>query len=926
MRPLVRNIPPLSGRHPPRVVFRSIPTLGVGLIVALLLLSTYVAQTGPHGGAFPQRSAISGSGDLRDPTVATKTYPAASTRLVRAAVGALGWSNLTHGPTPSARVEFGMAYDAADNYVLLFGGRLAGSGLPPFVALNDTWTYRAGVWKNITSTAGPAPPAREAPVMVYDATDGYVLLAGGTNFSVRNNTFRDVWSFSGGHWTERSSNALQGLVGSGCPLQGMYDSTDQDVVVLGCDLNRTALATFTYHAGTWTNVFGNRTTNTTIPVTCDGADNLLVDEPALSGVVLFGGLNGTTRLGTSAACLFSAGHWSNESPNLTGTPPGRFGGAGDYDLAFPGFVLFGGYVGESPLTATNVTWVLENTTWTNETSSPAPNATRTGGSMVWDAADNASIWFGGNRNETWSWGTTVPLLNATIRATPTPADSGVPVHFSASQIGGTPPFVDNWSFGDGTTSSSPSPSHAYDSAGTYQVNLTVHDALSESTTTSLAIPIAPALAASVRAHRNPVDAGVPVQFTSTISGGFGNVSYAWNFGDGPTSNSSLADPTHGYASSGNFSVLLTATDDAGGSVQVRTQVQVVGGLTPPTIVANPSSPELGQLVNFTAIESAGQAPYQYSWAFGDGGTGGNLSSISHIFTTNGPFVTSVTVVDADGAQATGTINLTIALNVTILGNWSAGAAPLVVGFVSTVVGGVPGYQYTWTFGDGATSTAASPAHEFTAPGFYTASVRVEDREGASVDAGWQVYVAPSTGGALSVSLSGQPSSIAPGQSSLVTASIGGGVGGYSLDWIDGGANCAPAGLLSVRCAPAALGSYTVELEVHDQTGHAASGSVEVVVGGPSRGASTPPALTLTPIQIGLVIAVLGVTALLVVVVTRRPKTPRSGAGEPGKDAFAAYRSPSPGGPPTSVPSTGPEPSERRRAGPSSESDPLSDLE
>jgi PKD repeat protein len=847
-----------------------------------------------------------------------------SSEIVRAAVGALQWTNLTYGAAPSARTGFGIAYDAADGYVILFGGTLAGSGSPPYVPLNDTWTYRAGLWSNITATAGAAPPARAAPVLVYDASDGYVLLAGGHNFSTRNNTFYDVWSFSGGHWTERSPNALLGVEG-GCPMQGTYDSTDGDVVVLGCDLNRTATATFTYHAGNWTNVFGNRTTNTTIPLACENGD-LFVDEPALGGVVLFGGENGSTHLGSSDVCLFSASHWSYETPNLTGAPPGRFGGAGDYDAAVPGFVLFGGYVRQSSLTATNVTWILRNTNWTNVTTSPAPNATRAGGSMVWDAADNASIWFGGNRNETWSWGTDVPLLGATLQASPAPADVGVPVRFSVTPVGGSPPFVYNWSFGDGTTSSLPAPTHAYAFAASFRVNLTMQDTRSGSATTFIQIQIVPALTANVTVQPSPADAGIPVQFTSTVSGGFGNMSYAWTFGDGPTSNSTLADPTHEYAGAGNFSTTLTVTDQAGGSATVRTPVQVVSQLLAPVITANPSSPELGQLVNFTATETTGQAPYRYSWAFGDGGTGGNLPSISHIFTTNGPFVTSVTVVDADGAQATGTLNLTIALNVTILGNWSAGAGPLLVGFATTVVGGVPGYQYSWEFGDGATSTLASPSHEFTTPGYYTATVRVEDRDGASVEAGWPVYVAPSTGGSISVSLSGQPSSLGPGQSSLVTASIGGGVGGYTLDWIDAGANCVPSGLLSVRCSPSSPGSYQVELEVHDQAGHADVGSTELDVVGSSTHTAGPTPPVLSWIQIALVIAILAAIVVLVLVVSRRPKG-RGGVGEPnGGDAFAAYRSTRPSGVSSTQDDPEPDPPGPRKAGPPRETDPLSDLE
>jgi PKD repeat protein len=40
--------------------------------------------------------------------------------------------------------------------------------------------------------------------------------------------------------------------------------------------------------------------------------------------------------------------------------------------------------------------------------------------------------------------------------------------------------------------------------------------------------------------------------------------------------------------------------------------------------------------------------------------------------------------------------------------------------------GVPAYRYFWTFGDGATSTAQNPAHNYTSNGVYTVQLLVSD--------------------------------------------------------------------------------------------------------------------------------------------------------------------------------------------------------
>ena len=55
-----------------------------------------------------------------------------------------------------------------------------------------------------------------------------------------------------------------------------------------------------------------------------------------------------------------------------------------------------------------------------------------------------------------------------------------PVTFVATISGGSEPFNYTWDFGDGNTSTEASPSHTYEAAGTYTVNLTVTDADNDS--------------------------------------------------------------------------------------------------------------------------------------------------------------------------------------------------------------------------------------------------------------------------------------------------------------------------------------------------------------------------------------------------------------------------------------------------------------
>ena len=98
-------------------------------------------------------------------------------------------------------------------------------------------------------------------------------------------------------------------------------------------------------------------------------------------------------------------------------------------------------------------------------------------------------------------------------------------------------------------------------------------------------------------------------------------------------------------------------------------------------------------MNFSALATGGTPPYTYSWSFGDGGTGGNLSNITHIYTTNGPFLASVTVVDHVGGMATAEVNIWIKLEAIAGLTTVSQAAPFTVNFLGQAQGGVPPYSF-----------------------------------------------------------------------------------------------------------------------------------------------------------------------------------------------------------------------------------------
>ncbi len=130
------------------------------------------------------------------------------------------WTNITSPGDPTGG---SMVYDAADGYLVLFGGK-------------DTWKFSAGTWTKITSTG---PPDRYGPAIAYDTADGYVVLYGGVSGSLcvggpcgqhpNSLHYSDTWKFLDGSWTNITSPGPSARSGASM----VYDDADGYVVLFG---------------------------------------------------------------------------------------------------------------------------------------------------------------------------------------------------------------------------------------------------------------------------------------------------------------------------------------------------------------------------------------------------------------------------------------------------------------------------------------------------------------------------------------------------------------------------------------------------------------------------------------------------------------------------------------------------------------------
>jgi hypothetical protein len=156
------------------------------------------------------------------------------------------WTNLTKGTAPSPRAGAVMAADTADSTVVLFGGCAPENCTSS--TYNDTWEFKAGVWSDI-SAPSPIPAARAGAALTYDAADGYLVMFGGTTPTARLN---DTWTFRSGKWLELFPTAApSGRLDAGL----VYDPSLASVVLFGGKYYGDFYSdTWLFRAGIWSSV------------------------------------------------------------------------------------------------------------------------------------------------------------------------------------------------------------------------------------------------------------------------------------------------------------------------------------------------------------------------------------------------------------------------------------------------------------------------------------------------------------------------------------------------------------------------------------------------------------------------------------------------------------------------------------------------
>ncbi|HET6226411.1 MAG TPA: PKD domain-containing protein [Bacteroidia bacterium] len=309
---------------------------------------------------------------------------------------------------------------------------------------------------------------------------------------------------------------------------------------------------------------------------------------------------------------------------------------------------------------------------------------------------------------------------------------------SGNTAGGT---TYSWDFGDNNSSIQKNPTHTYNAAGTYTVTLTVSNG---SNCNAVSLPtlvtVTSSPVASFTVANNNQCAGAVVSFTNTTTGTTGGTSYQWDFGDG--NNSTAINPTHVYASGGNYNVKLTATN--GGSCSTISPATVVAvKATPLSTFTFNSASCTSMSVSFTNTSTTTGATGTYLWTFGDGNTS-TLENPTNVYASAGTYDATLKITNAaTGCSNTSPISKIIVGNLPpVLGFTMSpltGCSPRTVTFTNTSSGAAPASNYDWDFGNGTTLTGVKdPPTQLYHEGTWT--VRLISGNSCGIDTLYQTIV------------------------------------------------------------------------------------------------------------------------------------------------------------------------------------------
>lgn len=288
-----------------------------------------------------------------------------------------------------------------------------------------------------------------------------------------------------------------------------------------------------------------------------------------------------------------------------------------------------------------------------------------------------------------------------------------------------------WKFGDGTTSALANPIHQYTKDSTFAVLLTEtsNKGCKDSVQKIMDVYPKPMVKFSIADSVQCLYQNAFV-FTNRSVIKYGTLTYAWNFGDGNTDNST--DVNHSYANFGNYTVSLAALSNLGCADTIR------------KIVTNAPMPKVDYSVNdpgqcfriqnfiFTNKSTLAIGTMSSKWYFGDLDTLTSRNA-THIYKTIGAYNPKLIVTTDYGCKDS--LSLNIIVNPNAQASFKTNDTDQCINrqdysFTNTSTVS-PGQikSLLWNLGNGKTSAQQQPKSYYPQSGWYTITLQTTTDSG-----------------------------------------------------------------------------------------------------------------------------------------------------------------------------------------------------
>lgn len=291
-------------------------------------------------------------------------------------------------------------------------------------------------------------------------------------------------------------------------------------------------------------------------------------------------------------------------------------------------------------------------------------------------------------------------------------------------------FNYRWTFGDGMSSDSKTPSHIFAKAGKYRVCLKV---TKKDSTCSMEHCDSVYVAANTGCEAAFTFSATnrEVHFTNTSGGSYNKVK--WIFGD--TTYSDLSNPVHTYNHNGTFTVCLYIFRiENGDTLCANGKCSTIVVTTANTSCSASFTKTINtsnRKVEFTSTSTGNHLVY--FWTFGDD-TVSLSTNPAHIYAHNGTYRVCLYIVNSQDTtcRSSHCEYVTVVKDtIAVQGHVSAGfqfeaydPSANSVQFTNTSIGS--NLTYNWSFGDGESSDQANPLHSYSNKDWYLVCLQITD--------------------------------------------------------------------------------------------------------------------------------------------------------------------------------------------------------